>query len=368
MSTSHHALFVIEDKVLSGSEISDNEAYLLYDLPLPVLMTAGMEIRKRLHPNNYVSYIIDRNINITNVCFSFCEFCNFCKTENDEGAYITSIEQYIQKINELFEAGGNQVLLQGGMHPKLGLSFYVELFRQLKQLFPNLYLHALSPSEIVFLSQKEKMPVREILIQLKEAGLDSLPGGGAEILVDRVRSLLSPRKATAEEWLNVMREAHFIGLSTTATMMFGHIETRHERIEHILKIRSLQNEHSGEGVGFISFIPWTFQPGNTRLAARFPGTYKTSAAEYVKTIAISRILLQNIRNIQASWLTVGKDTASVALHAGANDLGSIMLEENVVASTGVYGKLSVNEMEQLIKDSGFTPIRRNQRFDLNPQD
>jgi cyclic dehypoxanthinyl futalosine synthase len=354
----------LSEKAELSNPVSDNDAFELLSLPLSYLIYTADKIRSRMHPENIVTYIIDRNINITNVCFSFCEFCNFCRKRDEEDAYITSEEQYRRKIGELFEAGGNQVLLQGGMHPDLGLSFYVNLFRKLKAIFPQIYLHALSPSEIVFLSQKENIPVSGILSELIGAGLDSLPGGGAEILVDRVREKLSPAKATSEQWLDVMRQAHLLGLSTTATMMFGHIETQEERIEHILKIRTLQAENPGPGQGFISFIPWTFQSGSTRLAEKFPGEYSISMQEYVKMIAISRILLHNIPNIQASWLTTGKDTATLALHSGANDLGSIMLEENVVASTGVYGKLSVEEMEDLIRRSGFIPARRNQRFEI----
>jgi cyclic dehypoxanthinyl futalosine synthase len=351
-------------KATTGYEVTEAESFELSSLTLSALIYAADIIRQRKHPDSIVSYIIDRNINITNVCFSFCEFCNFCKTSSDADSYITTSDQYRQKIEELFAAGGNQVLLQGGMHPELGLDFYTGLFNQLKTMFPDVYLHALSPSEIVFLSQKEHIPLHDILIRLKEAGLDSLPGGGAEILVDRVREQLSPLKATADQWLDVMRQAHKINLSTTATMMFGHIETPEERIEHLLKIRSLQNETGNSGSGFISFIPWTFQPGNTRLARKHQRDYKVSVHDYIKMIAISRIVLHNIPNIQASWLTVGKETASLALHAGANDLGSIMLEENVVASTGVHGRLSVSEMETLIRRSGFIPAKRNQRFEV----
>lgn len=354
----------LSGKIKHGEIINEDEALSLWSFPLSELMFAADEIRKAKHPDNIVTYVIDRNINITNICFSFCEFCNFCRTKNDDAGYITGIEQYNQKISELYEAGGNQVLLQGGMHPDLGLYFYTELFRELKRMFPDVYLHALSPSEIFFLSQKEQMSIAKVLERLIDAGLDSLPGGGAEILNDRVRQKLSPLKANSEQWLEVMRQAHRLGLSTTATMMFGHIETVQERIEHILKIRSLQEENSGSGPGFISFIPWTFQSGNTRLVQHFPGNYSITMFEYLKMISISRILLYNIPNIQASWLTVGKETASLALHSGANDLGSIMLEENVVASTGVYGKLSVDQMEELIRSSGFIPARRNQRFEF----
>jgi len=354
---------ILLDKIINNESVTDSEAYTLYNMPLSTLMHAADYIRKEKHPGGEVSYIIDRNINITNICFSFCEFCNFCTSADASDAYITTLEQYRLKITELFEAGGNQTLLQGGMHPKLGLEFYEELFINLKQMFPKLYLHALSPSEIYFLAEKEKIPIRNVLERLISAGLDSLPGGGAEILVDRVRKLLSPLKANSEQWLGVMREAHKMGLSTTATMMFGHIETRKERIEHMLKIRAVQTENIGGGSGFISFIPWTFQSGNTRLIKNFPGEFKVYTHEYVKTIAIARIIFHNIPNIQASWLTTGTDAAKLALHSGANDLGSIMLEENVVASTGVYGRLSEQQMKNVIMEGGFIPVLRNQKFE-----
>jgi cyclic dehypoxanthinyl futalosine synthase len=353
------------DKIISNEHVGDTDAFILYSMPLPTLMVAADFIRRKKHPEGEVSYIIDRNINITNICFSFCEFCNFCTSADSIDAYITTPEQYRLKISELYKAGGNQLLLQGGMHPGLGIEFYEGLFISLKQMFPDLYLHALSPSEIQFLAQKENMPVKEVLERLVGAGLDSLPGGGAEILVDRVRKKLSPLKADSEQWLAVMRVAHSLGLSTTATMMFGHIETLDERIEHMLKIRALQSENTGGGPGFISFIPWTFQSGNTRLQKNYPGKYRVYAHEYLKTIAISRILLHNIPNIQASWLTAGTDTATLALHSGANDLGSIMLEENVVASTGIYGRLSEQEMKNMIIKSGFLPVLRNQKFETH---
>lgn len=336
------------------------EIYNTYSLT--ELMYIADIIRQEKHTDNVVSYIIDRNINITNVCFSFCEFCNFCKKPGDKDAYITELEDYKIKIEQLFNLGGNQVLLQGGMHPQLGIDFYKNLFQDLKTMFPKVYLHALSPSEVVFLAQKEKLNIEQILTILQKAGLDSLPGGGAEILNDRVRNILSPKKASKDEWLNVMRIAHNLDIPTTATMMFGHIESRKERIEHILSIRDLQQEKPEKSQGFKSFIPWTFQPGNTQLLKKYPENYKTSSNEYLRIIAISRILLHNIDNVQASWLTSGTDTAMLALHAGANDLGSIMLEENVVASTGVYGKLSIDQMRCLISESGFIPKQRNQSF------
>lgn len=352
-------------EVRSGKRFSVEEALHIYSsLSLTEIMFVADRIRHYFHPEGIATYIIDRNINITNICFSFCSFCSFCKTAVDPDAYVTSMEEYNVKIKQLYEKGGNQVLLQGGMHPMLGLAFYVNLFQQLKKKFPDLYIHSLSPSEIIFLAQKEKISIEKVIKELVNAGLDSLPGGGAEILSDRVRNLISPKKASSAQWLEVMRVAHGFGLETTATMMFGHIETLRERVEHILAIRNLQDERPKGMTGFISFIPWTFQQGNTRLINEFPGDYSVSASEYIRLIALSRILLVNIPNIQASWLTVGADTAMLALNSGANDLGSIMLEENVVASTGVKGKLSVSEMEELIIKSGFIPARRNQKFKI----
>lgn len=353
----------IISKLKNSYKFNIEESIDLYkNYSLSELMYLADFVRNNKHNDKVVTYIIDRNINITNICFSFCDFCNFCKKPGDKDSYITDLNEYKIKIEQLFELGGNQVLLQGGMHPQLGIDFYIKLFQDLKTMFPRVYLHALSPSEIVFLSQKEKLSIEQILLKLIEAGLDSLPGGGAEILNDRVRNIISPQKASKDQWLEVMRIAHNLNISTTATMMFGHIESCNERIEHILSIRDLQNEKPSKSEGFKSFIPWTFQPGNTKLLEKFPATYKTSSFKYLKIIAISRILLNNIDNIQASWLTTGTDTAMLALQAGANDLGSLMLEENVVASTGVYGKLSISQMRELISKSGFNPKQRDQKF------
>jgi len=341
------------------------EAFEIYsELKISELMYVAHQIRLDKHKNNIVTYIIDRNINITNICNSYCQFCSFYRKAGDNDSYITNLDDYQLKIAELFKAGGNQVLLQGGMHPDLGVDFYTKFFVDLKTMFPNLYIHALSPPEIVFLSKKAKLSVEKVLLLLQSAGLDSLPGGGAEILSDRVRKILAPNKATSSEWLNVMKTAHELKIPTTATMMFGHIETKAERIEHILAIRNLQLTKPQDSIGFKSFIPWTFQSGNTALLKNMPNEYKTRMVDYLKIISLSRILLYSIDNIQASWLTTGTETAMISLHAGANDLGSIMLEENVVASTGVYGKLSVGEMKNLIIQSGFVPKQRNQNFDI----
>ena len=337
--------------------------YLFENASTPELMFAGNELRKELHPENTVTWIIDRNVNITNVCISGCKFCNFYRPLNHDEAYITSIEQYIEKIKELMTKGGNQLLLQGGLHPKLGLSFYVDLFKQLKNIFPDLKLHALGPAEIVHLSKMDNLSYYEILKNLKDAGLDSLPGGGAEILVDRVRKIISKIKCTAGEWLDVMRSAHQLNLTTSATMMFGHIETIEERLMHLISIRTVQNEKPANAKGFLSFITWPFQDKNTVLKNKMNVLNTVTDDEYIRMIAISRLMLPNIKNIQPSWLTVGKSTAQVCLHAGANDLGSIMIEENVVSSAGAEYHLNAEEMQDAIREAGFIPKLRNQEFE-----
>lgn len=329
--------------------------------PLTDLMFVAYEIRQILHPNNIVTWQIDRNVNISNVCFVQCKFCNFCRKPDSKDAYVTSPEEYRQKINELFRLGGDQLLLQGGMNPSLGLNFYTELFSSLKKEFPKLKLHALGPPEVVFLAKKEKKSFNEVLDILVNAGLDSLPGAGAEILSDRVRNSLSKGKCNVEDWLNVMRIAHKMGLNTSATMMFGHIETPEERIQHLIYFRELQNEKPVDFPGFTAFIPWPVQLSGTKLLSETP-IKKIYGSEYLKMLAISRIMLPNIPNIQASWLTVGKNIAELGLHAGANDLGSIMIEENVVSAAGVRNTLNAEEMKNLISSSGFIPRQRNQQY------
>jgi cyclic dehypoxanthinyl futalosine synthase len=307
--------------------------------------------------------MIDRNINITNVCFSQCTFCNFCRKKESEDAYITSKEEYRAKIEELFSLGGDQLLLQGGMDPRLGLDFYTDLFKSLKNEFPVLKLHALGPPEIVFLSRKEKLPYSEILKRLIYAGLDSLPGAGAEILADRVRKIISPGKATVQEWLDVMREAHILNLPTSATMMAGHIETREERIWHLVRLREVQDIKPANHYGFIAFIPWPYQDKGTVLSERSGVRNNINGMEYIRLIAISRIMLDNIPNIQSSILTVGKEIAMISLHAGANDIGSVMIEENVVSAAGSSFRFDAKEMQSIIKEAGFTPRRRNQKYE-----
>jgi len=339
------------------------EGCYLYDhASTAQLMYAAHELRKKLHPGNTVTWMIDRNVNYSNVCISGCQFCNFYRSKNHREAYVTTLEQYKKKIDELFALGGEQLLLQGGMHPDLGLAYYTELFRNLKQINPKLKLHALGPPEVVHIAKMEGLSFHETLEKLIEAGLDSLPGAGAEILVDRVRSRLSKNKCTAGEWLDVMREGHQLGLTTSATMMFGHVETPEERIEHLIAIREVQSERPGGAVGFISFIPWPFQDEGTALRKVYGITNKVSADEYIRTIAISRLMLPNIPNIQASWLTVGKETGQFCLHAGANDFGSIMIEENVVSVAGASHKFDREGIQQAIREAGFVPMLRDQQF------
>lgn len=352
----------IGHKVRQGQRISSEEALFLYEkAPLPLLMQLAHELRLRRHPGNIVTWQIDRNINITNVCSVHCSFCNFCVTRNSDKAYITGIEAYAEKIEALVKAGGDQVLLQGGLNPDLGIIFYCHLFLQIKQRYPGIRIHALGPPEIVFLSRKEHMTVDGVLDALTSHGLDSLPGAGAEILCDRVRKLVSPAKCSSEEWLNVMQIAHARGMLTSATMMFGHLETAEERIVHLEKIRNLQDKVNGSGGGFRAFIPWPVQTGNTRLASHH-SIEPVSESLYLRTLAISRIMLDNIENIQASWLTVGPSAAQVCLYAGANDLGSIMIEENVVSSAGASYRLDTEGMKKVIRDAGFVPRRRNQAY------
>jgi cyclic dehypoxanthinyl futalosine synthase len=328
------------------------------------LIFAANEIRKKLHPGNIVTWIIDRNVNITNVCVSQCKFCNFCTTKKGANAYITTIDQYVQKIDEMITMGGSQLLLQGGMHPDLGLDFYMDLFSTLKKLYPDLKLHALGPPEIAYLSKKEKQSNEFILQKLVESGLNSLPGAGAEILSDRVRKLISPVKCTAVEWLDVMREAHKMNLPTSATMMFGHIETLEERIDHLMAIRQVQNEKPENSYGFVSFIPWPFQHQNTMLQKKQGVKNSIMSNDYVRFIAISRIVLKNIANLQPSWLTVGVPVAQLCLHGGANDMGSVMIEENVVSVAGADFKITPEEMVVAIEEAGFRPQMRTQKFEL----
>ena len=353
------------EKALNFEFLSIEEGvYLFEHAPLAELMNIANELRKQQVPHQKVTWIIDRNVNTTNVCIANCKFCNFYRIPGHPEAYITDIETYKRKIDETFRYGGEQLLLQGGHHPGLGLDYYVDTFKQLKTLYPSLKLHALGPPEVAHISKLAKLPHREVLMALKEAGLDSLPGPGAEILVDRVRRLISKGKCGTEEWLAIMHEAHKLNLTTSATMMFGHVETIHERFEHLVKIREVQAKKPEHAKGFIAFIPWTFQDVDT-LLARIRGVHNlVTPEEYIRMIAMSRIMLPNVKNIQASWLTVGKQVAQICLHAGANDFGSIMIEENVVSAAGAPHRFTYKGIQEAIKEAGFEPQLRNQQYEF----
>jgi cyclic dehypoxanthinyl futalosine synthase len=338
--------------------------YLFSHAPLTELMYVANELRKKQVPSGKVTWIIDRNVNTTNVCIANCKFCNFYRVPGHPESYITDLDTYRKKIDETFRFGGEQLLLQGGHHPNLGLEFYTSLFRQLKQMYPSLKLHALGPPEVAHITKLERSTHREVLMALKESGLDSLPGAGAEILVDRVRRLVSKGKCGSQEWLDIMHEAHKLNLTTSATMMFGHVETVQERFEHLVKIREVQSRKPMHTKGFLAFIPWTFQDVDT-LLSRIRGVHNlTTAEEYIRMIAISRIMLPNIKNIQASWLTVGKPTAQICLHAGANDFGSIMIEENVVSAAGAPHRFTYKSIQEAIREAGFEPQLRNQQYEF----
>lgn len=352
-------------KAIDLHPLTIEEGLFLYSVaPIEELMYVADKVKQIHNPGKVVGWMIDRNVNITNICFSQCSFCNFCRKKNSPDAYTTTVPEYITKIDELFALGGDQLLLQGGMNPSLGLSFYKDLFRSLKELYPGLKLHALGPPEIVHLAHKERLSFNNVLSELIDAGLDSLPGAGAEILADRVRNIVSPAKATAGEWLGVMKEAHKLNLPTSATMMYGHVETMRERIEHLIALRDLQNEKPKGHFGFITFIPWPFKDEGTFLLKNQGVRSSYNGPDYIRIIAISRIILNNIRNIQASILTVGKEVGMLSLHAGANDLGSIMIEENVVSSAGKNYRFDADEMQSVIKEAGFIPGRRNQKYEF----
>jgi cyclic dehypoxanthinyl futalosine synthase len=360
-------LDTIYNKALRLVPLDEEEGVALYkEAPLEEVMFVADKLRHIHNPGNNVGWMIDRNVNISNICFSQCTFCNFCRKKDAPDAYITSNEQYIEKIDELFALGGDQLLLQGGMNPELGLSFYIELFKKLKKVYPAIKLHALGPPEIVYLAGKERKNFMEILVELINAGLDSLPGAGAEIFSDRVRKIVSPAKASAGEWLEVMRIAHKLNLPTSATMMYGHIETIEERIDHLIKLRDLQSEKEDSHYGFITFIPWPFQDEGTNLREKQGIKSKYTCPDYIRLIAVSRIILNNIRNIQASVLTVGKETGMLSLHAGANDVGSIMIEENVVSAAGSKNRFSADDLQSMIREAGFIPVRRNQKYEAIP--
>lgn len=352
----------VAEKVIAGERIDQDDARTLYRAPLNELGELA-NIRRNQKKrgaydgrgNEVVTFIIDRNINYTNVCNVYCKFCAFYRTEKDEDHYVLSQEQIDQKLEELSANNGVQVLLQGGHHPKLGIDFYLNMLSHIREKFPHINVHGFSPPEFNHFAEVFKMPLREIIAKFKEAGLGSIPGGGGEILVDRVRQRVSPLKCISDQWLEVMAVAHELGLNSSATMMFGHVETLDDRLEHLQRLRDQQDVTGG----FTAFICWTFQPENTVLKARTVGS-----AEYLRMQALSRIFLDNFENVQSSWVTQGPKIGQIALKYGANDFGSVMMEENVVSSAGTSFRLRKEEIESLIKDAGYEPHRRNNWYQL----
>ena len=350
------------DRVIGGERITPEEALELYRLPLEELGALADHRRKLARAdafggqgNEIVTYIIDRNVNYTNVCNVYCKFCAFYRTEKDADSYVITHEQMDAKLDELTEAGGIQVLMQGGHHPSLTIDWYLDLLSHMKAKYPHVNIHGFSPPEFNHFSEVFKMPLEEVIRRFKEAGLGSIPGGGGEILVDRVRDRVAPLKCNSDQWLKVMEIAHGMGLNSSATMMFGHVETLEERIEHLGRLRRQQDETGG----FTAFICWTFQAENTKLRAEPVGS-----AEYLRMQALSRIFLDNFSNVQSSWVTQGPKIGQVALRYGANDFGSVMMEENVVSKAGANFRLQSQEIETLISEAGYTPRRRNNWYRL----
>jgi cyclic dehypoxanthinyl futalosine synthase len=356
------ALDELLTRVWDGARITPSEAVRLYRLSLEEL-GALADRRRQLakaeafggRGNEIVTYIVDRNINYTNVCNVYCKFCAFYRVEGDDDAYVISLEELDKKIEETLALGGTQILMQGGHHPKLSLQWYLDLLAHIKEKFPRINIHGFSPSEFIHFREVFNLSLDEIITKFKSAGLGSIPGGGGEILVDRVRKRISPLKAMSDDWMSVMDVAHRLGLNSTATMMFGHVETIEDRIEHLERVR-VQQDKTG---GFTAFIAWTFQAENTRLKAPTVGAH-----EYLRMQALARIYLDNVPNIQSSWVTQGQEIGQVALKFGANDLGSIMIEENVVSQAGTTHRMGVADMQRLIRDLGYEPRQRDNWYNL----
>jgi len=350
------------DRVIDGERITPAEALELYRLPLEELGALADHRRKLAlaeayggEGNEIVTYIIDRNINYTNICNVYCKFCAFYRTEKDADSYVISFDEIDQKLDELTSVGGIQILMQGGHHPSLTIDWYTDLLSHIREKYPHVNIHGFSPPEFTHFAEVFKMPLEEVIRRFKEAGLGSIPGGGGEILVDRVRNRIAPLKANSDQWLKVMEVAHRMGLNSSATMMFGHVETVEERIEHLDRLRVQQDETGG----FTAFICWTFQPDNTKLKADPVGS-----AEYLRMQALARIYLDNITNVQSSWVTQGPKIGQIALRYGANDFGSVMMEENVVSKAGTSFRLEAREIETLIREAGYSPRRRNNWYQL----
>ncbi|ADC89525.1 Radical SAM domain protein [Thermocrinis albus DSM 14484] len=343
----------LQDKILDGERLSPEEGlFLLEKADLTTLGFLADQIRRKFHPDNVVTFVIDRNVNYTNVCVAGCKFCAFQRSVGSPEGYVLPLEEIIRKVQELVDWGGTTLLMQGGLNPNLRLGFYEELIATIKSKFPQIQIHSFSAPEIVYLAKLERMSVRDVLLRLKEAGLDSLPGGGAEILSNDVRAFLSPGKCTADQWEEVHRTAHELGMTSTATMMFGHVERPHHILEHLERVRRIQDDTGG----FTAFIPWTFKKGGTQL----DHLEEVSSVYYLKVLALSRVYLDNFRNIQSSHVTQSMKVGVIGLHFGANDLGSVMMEENVISSTGY--KVSIPRVEDMVKairSAGFTPAQRD---------
>jgi cyclic dehypoxanthinyl futalosine synthase len=345
------------EQIVAGERLSPAGAVeLLASRELPALAEAADAVTRRLHPEPYRTYNIDRNINYTNVCATGCRFCAFSCPPGDARAYLLSRDELLRKIKETVALGGDQILLQGGMHPDLGVEWFEELLRDVRQAFPSVNVHGFSPPEIDYLARQSRLSVREVLERLRAAGLGSLPGGGAEILVDRVRREISPNKVSANGWLEVCRQWHRLGGRGSATMMFGHVETPADRVEHLRRLRELQDETGG----FTAFIAWPFQPGNTKMA----DTAKVGSFDYLKTLAVARLFLDNFANLQSGWVTQGLRIGQMGLRFGANDLGSLMIEENVVAAAGTRFSTSVEQLCDAIRQAGYFPRRRNVFYEI----
>lgn len=354
---SKHSIKSILEAAANGQRLTPAQGLqLLQSRDLAAIGAAADRVTRRLHPEDYRTYNIDRNINYTNICTAVCDFCAFYRTPKSGEGYVLPREELLEKVRETMELGGNQILMQGGLHPQFKLEWYEELLRDIKQHFPEVNIHGFSPPELHHFTKINKIPIREVLARLKFAGLGSIPGGGAEILVDRVRSAITRGKVMTDDWLHVMRVWHELGGVSSATMMFGHVETLEERVEHLERLRQLQDESGG----FTAFICWTFQPEHTQLAHIPP----TGAFEYLKTQAVARLYLDNFKNIQSSWVTQGLKIGQLGLAYGANDMGSLMLEENVVAEAGTVHFLTLDQIRNAIEEHGFVPRQRDVRYQL----
>ena len=355
--TSERLVEHILEKAVAGDRLNLEEGILLFSFDLLSLGKAATLVRDRLHPNEQVTFIVDRNVSYTNACIVDCDFCAFYRRPHDKEAYTLTLNQIFAKIQELVDMEGTQVLIQGGVNPELPLEFYLDMIRQIRNRFPQVHIHSFSVVELDFIAKKSKLPLREVLLRFKEAGLNSIPGGGAEILVERVRKLISPKKIDSDGWIHFMRMAHEVGLRSTATMVFGHVETIEERIIHLDRIRELQDETHG----FRAFIPWTLSPHGTPRMSQFE---PAGGADYLRTLAVSRLFLDNVPNIQAGWLTEGLKLGQVALSFGANDMGGTLLEDKVLEPTGIEVKTRRADLIRLIKEAGYIPAQRNTNYEI----